>query len=34
MTLFDLADATITLLPVALGLTAVSLFTLHLRHAR
>jgi hypothetical protein len=34
MSLLDLADAAITLMPVALGLVAVSLFTLHLRHAR
>ncbi len=33
MSLLDLADMTITLLPVALGLMAVSLFTLHVRHA-
>jgi hypothetical protein len=33
MSILDLADVVIILLPVALGALALSMFTLHLRHA-
>jgi hypothetical protein len=34
MSVLDFADATITLVPVILGMVAVSVFTVHLRHTR